>query len=420
VTAIDHGARAHARLAPSASWRWWNCPGSIRMSAGIARTSSVYADEGTAAHELAQYCFEKGFDADRFAGEFVNLDAADGRRIDKSEIGDRSFPIDDETVEGVQVYLDLVREIAARPRNGFAGGIEYDCEQFVDLTYLGVAGLDGGTADFAAYDPNEKSLELVDFKYGRGVPVDPQRNTQLLCYALGAIRRYSNRGLAKLRLTVVQPRCPHPGGPVRTWEADVLDLLDFEAELKTRALATFDPEAPLKAGEWCKFCPAGAVCPERRNHALALAQAEFSAVGDMTLPVVAELSGERLSALLGHVGEIEDFCRRVKDHAHLEAAHGRTPPGWKLVAKRATRKWTDESTVEWALAEAFGIEDIYQPRKLKSPAQIEPMMPGKNKAARAAALADYVSKESSGTVLALESDPRPAAQADASEFGEVA
>lgn len=428
----NHVDRKHARLAPSAASRWFACPGSIRMSQGIENRGSVYADEGSAAHELAQHCYSTGFDADRFLGEFVNLDAADAAEkvCDVSHNGERSFKVDDEMADGVQTYLDLVRGIATTH-----GGMEVSCEEFVDLSYLGVPGLDGGTADFAAYDPQDKVLELVDFKYGRGVAVDPQENKQLLCYALGAIRRFSNRGLAKLRLTVVQPRCPHPGGPVRTWEADVLDLLDFEAELRTRAQKTIEASQLfdlrqghetdwralyLRAGEHCKFCPAGAACPERRGHMLKLAQAEFSAVGEMTLPVVAELSGDQLSRLLGDVDQIEDWCRRVKDHAHLEASHGRIPPGWKLVAKRATRKWKDEGNITWALEEVFGVTDVYQPMKLKSPAQIEPLMPGKNKAARAKALDQFVTKESSGSVLAPESDPRPAVQADASEFGEVA
>src|SRR5690606_11323205 len=147
-----------------------------------------------------------------------------------------------------------------------------------------------------------------------------------------------------------QPRCPHPAGPVRTWTADVVDLLDFETELKERALATTAEDAPLKAGPWCRFCPAGAPCPTRNDFALKLAQAEFDAVGNMTLPVVTEMSAAELGETLERVTEIEDWCRRVKEHAHLEAVHGRMPQGWKLVQKRATRRWVDENEAADVLA----------------------------------------------------------------------
>lgn len=413
----SHTARKHARLAPSAAHRWWMCPGSIRLSQGIPDRGSVFADEGTSAHELAQHCLTTGFSADRFLGEHVNLDAdKPAEKFNVLAIGERSFPIDEEMADGVQQYVDYVSDIALKT------GVEVQYEEFVDLSYMGVPGLDGGTADFCAYDPVLKMLTLVDFKYGRGVAVDPQENKQLLCYALGAIRRWSNRGLAKLRLAVVQPRCPHPSGQsIREWDADVLDLLDFEAELKARALATQEPDAPLAAGEWCRFCPAAPTCPARRDHVLRLAQAEFSTIDEMELPVVTEMPPEELARILTVADQIEDWCRRVKDHAHMEASHGRIPPGFKLVAKRATRKWRDETEAFDALEQLVADSDaIWQPRKMKSPAQIEPLMPGANKKKRAAALNFLVVKESSGTVLAPDSDPRPAVQADASEFGEVA
>lgn len=415
MTSISHSTRSHARLAPSAAHRWWVCPGSIRKSEGIPESSSVYADEGTAAHELAQHCFENSFDADRFIGRFIDVSAGKFDALLSKPDGDRVFSVDDEMAEGVQEYLDFVRDLSNRDE------IEIKTETYVNLRWIGIAGLDGGTADFSSYHIPTSTLDVVDFKYGRGVAVEPQDNKQLLCYALGVARRYSNRGLAKVRLTVVQPRCPHPQGSIRTWEVDVLDLFDFEDEIRERALATRDPDAPLVAGEHCRFCPAAAICEVRREQVLELAQAEFSALDEMQLPTVTTMDSAKLAQILAHASQIEDWIKRVKEHAYIEATHGRCPPGWKLVAKRATRKWRDEFASRGFLQGKFNLDeaDILEV-KLRSPAQIEPLLPGKNKAERASLIAEIVVKESSGTTLAPEADKRPAVQVDAgAEFGAV-
>jgi hypothetical protein len=406
-----HTQRAHSKLAPSSAYRWIACPGSIRMSEGIADKASAFADEGTAAHELAQHCLSTGHDADHFVGGYVNLD--EKRPIATGPVGDRSFFIEEEMADGVQLYVDFCRDL-------FVGldRVEYQLEERLDLTHI--HGLEGGTCDFYAYDPETRTLDVVDFKYGKGVFVDPKSNPQLLIYASGAIRRYHNRGIAKLRLTVVQPRCP-ADELIRTWECDTVEFIDYEAELHDYAAAALAPDAPLVAGEHCKFCKAQPVCPARAQQAKDIAQAEFDFItGDLALPAVTKLSPESMARTLREVNQLEDWCKRFKEHAHAEAMEGRVPPGFKLVATRATRKWRDPQDASLYLQMTYYLDsnEIFTEPELKSPAQIEPMMPGKNKKERAATLAQLVHAVSGGTVLAPVEDKRPAVAIDAAtEFG---
>jgi hypothetical protein len=411
MTDINHGQRGHAKLSPSGAKRWMSCPGSIRLSEGIADKRSSFADEGTAAHELAQHCLERGFEPGRFAGYYVNIDeSAPSKKFTQKSSGERSFLVDDEMVDGVGVYVDFVLGLREEYPD-----IEIDVERRVMISETHAI---EGTADCVAYDPTTKDLVVADLKYGRGVPVEPNENPQALAYALGAAKALHNRGVGKIRVVIVQPRAYHSLGPIRSWDADIVDLLSFSADLEAAAERTSDSDAPLIPGDWCKFCKAAAICPARREQTYVDAKAEFDCDNNITLPPVNTLSRDDLAKLMIHASTIKDWCDRVIEYAHSEANHDRGPTGWKLVDKRATRKWRDSPGLVEKLTKITGGADLYSEPKLKTPAQIEPFAPGKNKKEREAAIADLVTKDSSGTTLVPMSDPRPAARAEASaEFG---
>ncbi|MBF0421092.1 MAG: DUF2800 domain-containing protein [Magnetococcales bacterium] len=148
---------------------------------------------------------------------------------------------------------------------------------------------------------------------------------------------------------MVQPRCHHPDGPVRRWRIDAVSLLEWSADLVDAARRTSAEDAPLNTGSHCKFCPAAGVCPALRDHALELAKIEFNQV-DQRVPVAPEsLSPEMLARVLKQAAIVEDWIRRVQEFAHFEAEAGRIPLGFKLVPKRATRKWRDDAEVEQLL-----------------------------------------------------------------------
>lgn len=412
---VAHTARAHARLAPSASHRWMECPGSIRLSEGIPNKSSVYAAEGTAAHELASHCLEHDLEPEGFLDRVVNIEGKDpgekfGYAKDALADGGTTFRVDEEMVEGVRLYVDSVNSL-----RGIARTAELDVETRLDMTHIHPDIY--GTGDSVVYQEAQQHLHVVDFKYGRGVAVEPDENPQLMLYGAGALRRYHNRPVKKITLHIVQPRAPHHYGPVRSWHTDPITLMEFEDDLQKLAAATEAADAPLKAGEWCRFCPAAGVCPALRERAKAAAIADFAeavAEGQVepedTLRAPQQMSSDAIAKVLKEAELIGNWLKAVQAYAHAEAMAGRMPTGFKLVAKRATRRWKDpEAALTTLVCEHdFAERDVCSEPELLSPAQLEKVL-GKK---RFATLGDLVTKQSSGTNLVPESDARPSAKAD--------
>ena len=395
MSAAPHENRAHAKLSPSAAHRWMECPGSIAACAGIPSTSSIFADEGTAAHTLCETCLRDNLDADVMIGSMIPVGAAE-------------YPVTEEMAESVQAYLDYVRPLCE--------GAEVEIEAKLDLSYI--PGMAFGTGDFCAFNPTTGALDIVDFKYGRGVKVHAKENPQLLVYALGVAKRFHNRGVKMIRLSIIQPRVQ---GPVdEPYVLDAVELLDFEADLIDAAARTMKPDAPLKAGEWCKFCPAAPRCKAFADAALAVASEAFADYSsEPVLDDVALLDSDELAAALRRAGILKAWLKRMEEFAHAEAMAGRVPTGFKLVPKRASRVWKDPTAPPAELMKIFPDPSIlWEDPKFKSPAQVEALMPGKNKAARAAALAAYTEKVSSGTNLVPDEDPRDPARPKAEDVFE--
>jgi len=383
---------AHAVFAPSSAYRWFKCPGSIRMCADVAESSSVYADEGTAAHELAALCLQDGEDAAVHVGKVIN-------------VGERHFVVDDEMADAVQVFLDLVRSFVE-------DGYELRSEVTLDLGHLWPGQF--GTGDAVLFHAEHADLQIADFKYGKGVVVEPEENPQLLSYLSGAARLYHNHNVQTVSAHIVQPRVPG-AAPVKSWETTVERLADFESEFRTAAENASRPDAQMVSGNHCQFCPAAGFCPELRGASLKIAQAEF-ADDVIELPSVEKLTAKQLGAIMSEVALVEAWCSAVRDHALASALDGKTPDGFKLVAKRTHRRWIDEAKAAGALRTLYDLEDaaLYT-RKLVSPAQAEKLV-GK---ANSKGLGVLTTSPSGGATLAPLSDKRKPISVDAAdEFGE--
>lgn len=381
MTQPVHSERAHAKRGASSAHRWMACPGSLNQSAGIVDPGSEYAAEGTAAHEVADMCLTQGQDAITFVGRSIT-------------VGKFKIEVTEEMTEAVQVYVDYVNNLKAKSPNAHVM-----IEHKFDLSNVVLPGM-FGTNDACVYDPDTGVLEVIDYKHGQGYAVDAVSNPQLLYYALGAATTDEGRALSTIKITIVQPRAPHREGPIRSWETDPFALMEWTEELKRSALATEDPSAPLISGSHCKFCPAAGTCPQIRKDAENAANLEFA-------PVAEDLTKEQVAAILKKADLIETWIKAVRAHAFQTLDRGGEIPGFKLVAKRATRKWLNDDVdfMTGVLASQFDLEpsDITTP-KLLTPSQLEKKIP---KTLRAE-LANFYDKKSSGATMAKAEDPREA------------
>lgn len=384
---------AHSKIGASSMKRWAACPGSVKLSEGIESRSSVFAEEGTKAHELGEKWLLEG------------------------EAAIAGYPVD--MVEHVSVYVDAVAE-----RQDSSSITTVLIEQRFHLHELHSDLF--GTSDAIVWQPHIERLSVIDLKYGAGVPVEVEDNPQLQYYALGALLANKQWKPREVEVVIVQPRCPHPDGPVRAQVLQVVDLLDFAADLVEAVKRTeeaSDDHAKighgiftealwankyLEAGDHCRFCPAAAICPEQRRKAQELAKQAFAP----GLPYDAQQLAETLEWL----PVLEAWIKNTREFAYAEAEKGHDIPRHKLVEKRATRKWRSENDAANDL-QVLGIpyDQLFE-KKLITPAVAEKML-GKEQREQ---LNDMCVKESSGHTLVHESDKREAIKVDAkSAFTDV-
>ena len=328
---IEHKGRAHAILGASSSKIWLSCPGAPNLWKQVPKKAAgSFAEEGTAAHELS----EKVLLGTPNAYYYVGLQKFNG------------FDVTKDMAKHVTTYVDYVREAVNE-----CGGVLTVEEKFdLGWIYPGMF----GTNDAMVYDDLTGELEVIDFKYGAGVPVEVEANTQLIYYALGGQK---GKDIAKIKLTVVQPRCEHKDGPIRSWSLTHKELMGWAKTLKAGAIATSKKDAQLNAGEQCRFCNANGCCPMLAKQAVEVAQTDF-VDAKPTLPEVTALNDQQLARIVEHKTLIEAFLKEAKNYASERLQKGEKINGLKLVKGRGRRAWHPTRADEDSLVKALG-GDIY-------------------------------------------------------------
>ena len=375
----------HAALGASAAHRWMVCPGSLRLLADIPSRDTKYTIEGTSAHTLAQMSLEKNLPPKTWEGSEIN-----------------GVPVTEEMVEAVTVYVEDISSAYDS-----LGSLRF-IEQRFDLSPLNPPGPMFGTGDVVIYDPFNRTLRVMDFKYGQGVVVEVEGNVQLMFYALGALlelrKTIPDPQIDYIEMTVCQPRAPHPDGIVRRWTITRQELRDFGKLLLEAARATLPEDAPLVAGDsQCRFCDAKAICPAIAKRAQEVALVEFTDLPEHVPPVPETMPEDLLQDVMNHAHILEDWLRAVRDHVFARLESGGEFNGWKLVAKRANRKWvSDEATYQWAERQGLDRDEITA-GKLLSPAQMDKFC----KKLRIEVPSELAENPSTGYTLAPDYDVRP-------------
>jgi hypothetical protein len=379
----------HAKLSPSGAHRWMACPGSVTLEADFPDTSSAYAREGTAAHELAAMVLE---DPSSTANHYV------GKKIAFDDHGEEVvWPITKEMADYVDDYVSFVRERAVGKI------LHVECK----LSIGHITSEDGatGTSDVVIIDREQEAIEVIDLKYGMGVRVDAENNEQMQFYALGALYEYELiSDFSWVTMVIHQPRLNH----VSEWNIPVDQLLRFGDEARHAADNVRWEEPTFNPGEkQCRFCKAKATCPALRAEVTEIVGGAAT-LDEFEPQTVDSQSGDNyLPMAMSKVGMVEDWCKAVRAEVERRLLAGQTVDGYKLVeGRRGNRAWSDEGAVE-QLFKSFRLrqEEMYD-FKLISATKAEKLLKANPK--RWAKAEQLITRSDGKPSVAPATDKRPA------------
>lgn len=369
----------HALLSASGAHRWLECTPSAQLELQFPQSTSEYAEEGTAAHELCELT------ARYWLGEISEAEYENQR----DELAKGKY-YNAEMQECANDYAKFVAEKTAAARETCEDAFTA-LEVRVDFSKYVKDGF--GTGDCIIVSDNV--LEIIDFKYGKGVRVEAAGNPQMKLYALGAYLEYNTLfDIDSVRMTIFQPRL---SGVQSSDEITVKELLEWaEKYVKPRAKLAYKGEGEFAPSEEvCKFCRAKVQCKARADKNLEL----FDEAPDVLL-----LTPEDAGKILEQAGDIQSWLADLESLVSSTLLAGQPVEGWKMVEGRSNRRFTDELKVVAAMKAAGYDESLLYERKLITLTQMEKDF---GKKAVAETLGELIVKPQGKPTLAPAKDKRP-------------
>ncbi|WP_315168734.1 DUF2800 domain-containing protein [Metaclostridioides mangenotii] len=369
----------HAKLSASGASRWLACTPSVKLEGNYENTTSVYAEEGTFAHEYGELLLSLEYD-------YIKKRSFNTKLKKLKENDFYSKELEEYVQSYVNSVIEFVNELKATNQN-----VIVFLEQRVDFSDWVPDGF--GTGDVVAIADN--TLHIMDLKYGKGVPVFAEGNPQLRLYGLGA---YSEFGflydIEKVKMTIIQPRLDN----ISTEELELTTLLTWADEVKVKAEMAYNGEGEYISGDHCRFCKAKNDCRKRASDNIELAKKYDFADTDI-------LNEFEIADILCWAKNVTDWLKDIQDFALKQAENkGIKYPGFKLVEGRSNRKYVDETKVAEVLKENEFTEDvIYKPQALKGITDLEKTL---GKKAFNELLSDMISKPEGKPTLVSITDKR--------------
>ena len=407
----------HAILAPSGSSRWIRCTPSARLEALEPEKETAYTREGTIAHAMAEIllrqALELGWDEwredypDKFRTAYEAVTSGKGGTV--AGLGNElRAQVDAAVMEGLDPW-EMLQTVS-----------DYYCrfvwEDYLDAKYrdpdavlLVEARLkldefipEGfGSSDAVIIQGHE--IAVYDLKYGKGVKVSAVGNTQMRCYALGALLGPGELyDIDDVAMVILQPRLQWTS----TDNIKAAALMDWaENELKPAAIMAWMGKGNFCVGDHCRFCKVAPRCKTLLKWSAALPAQKDGLMND-----------EELAETLKKAGTIKSWIASLEAYALDRAMNGNPVPGFKVVEGKSNRTIPDQKAAISALAKAGLSEDSYlRPRELKTISDLEKLL---TKKGFNTILGQYVVKPQGKPTLVEDSDPRPAMNSATEDFKE--
>ncbi len=355
---------SHAKLSPSGSERWMNCPAAPHMEEGYPDSSSIYAEEGTAAHEVGEVCLVKNLPASSQIGKTFN----------KCKLRPKGFVCDEAMADSVQQYLDHVRSFEGK----LFVEMKISYQKWVDKGF--------GTSDAVVVKHKGKVVSNVlvdDLKYGKGNLVEAQDNSQLGIYSLGVYAYLKKKGYKFTKDTVFHLAiCMPRKNSITQWDISLKELLDFGKKVKAAADKVHEKGAENNFNpgpKTCLWCKARFDCEALKKHNLDMMVEEFDEFDnaleeDIELKDPRKISAEDLAKIIMNEKLIKNWLAACCARGYQLKMNGEDLPYHKLVnGKQGDKKWnTSEEEVVESLDFLFDLpeEDVYEKPKIKTPTKV--------------------------------------------------